>query len=158
MQSGRFGLVPNNGDWRMRHDPIGCEQFSFLWGRSEWAGPCAVPSLSGDPKRHTAVRPRARKQNRHRRQETSTTTSHDAPHAAKTLSQPISLENQSAAEMIPTTHVLTVKDREAPEKGGFLRFYERAKTRPRTVVIVEGDHNLQRSKPKELVELLEDTP
>ena len=45
-----------------------------------------------------------------------------------------------------------------PAKNNFYRFYERAKTRGRAVLIMEGDRNVEWSHPKELAELLEQTP
>jgi len=74
------------------------------------------------------------------------------------LSQPISLKNQEAARKIPATYILTVDKGREPQQDTFHRFYERAKTRGWTVLIMEGDHNVQWSKPKELVELLEKVP
>ena len=83
---------------------------------------------------------------------------HDVLMPAKTFYQPISLTNQAVAQKLPTTYILTVDKGEQPEKDDFYRFYERAKARGWTAVIMEGDHNVQLSHPKELVKLLERAP
>ena len=83
---------------------------------------------------------------------------HTVPHPAKTLTEPVKLTNQDAVKKIPTTYILTVDKGKQPEEDGFYRFYERAKARGWTVEIMEGDHVVQRSHPKELVELLEKAP
>lgn len=83
---------------------------------------------------------------------------HDVPHPAKTLSEPVSLTNQEAAGKLPSTYVLTAENPEEPDKDGFYRFYERARERDWPVHIMEGGHNIQWSHPRELVELLEQTP
>jgi pimeloyl-ACP methyl ester carboxylesterase len=83
---------------------------------------------------------------------------HDVPHPAKTFSQPIALTNQAAARILPTTFILTVEKNKKPEQDDFYKFYQRAKSNGWNVVIMEGDHNIQWSKPKELVSLLEQAP
>jgi pimeloyl-ACP methyl ester carboxylesterase len=83
---------------------------------------------------------------------------HDVPHPARTFSQPISLKNQAAAQKIPTTYILTVDKGREPQQDTFFKSYERAKARGWTTEIMEGDHNVVSSKPKELVELLENAP
>jgi pimeloyl-ACP methyl ester carboxylesterase len=83
---------------------------------------------------------------------------HDVPHPARTFSQPISLKNQTAAQKIPTTYILTVDKGREPKDDAFFRFYERAQARHWTTLVLEGDHNVQWSKPKELVALLEQSP
>ena len=83
---------------------------------------------------------------------------HDVLMPAKAFSEPISLTNQAVAQKLPTTYILTVDKGEKPEQDDFYRFYERAKARGWTAVIMEGDHNVQRSHPKELVKLLERAP
>jgi pimeloyl-ACP methyl ester carboxylesterase len=83
---------------------------------------------------------------------------HDVPHPAKTLNEPISLTNQEAARKLPTTYILTADNPEEPDQDGFYSFYERAGDRGWSVHIMEGDHNVQWSRPKELVELLEQAP
>jgi pimeloyl-ACP methyl ester carboxylesterase len=83
---------------------------------------------------------------------------HDVPQPAKTLSEPIVLKNQEAALKIPTTYILTVDKGRQPQDDTFFKFYERAKARGWPVLIMEGDHNVHISHPKELVELLEKTP
>jgi len=83
---------------------------------------------------------------------------HDVPHPAKTFSQPISLTNQAVAAKLPTTYILTVEKGKAPESDEFYPFYQRAQARGWTTIIMEGDHNVQRSHPVELVRLLEQAP
>jgi pimeloyl-ACP methyl ester carboxylesterase len=83
---------------------------------------------------------------------------HDVPHPAKTFSEPISLTNQAVAAKLPTTYILTVDKGKTPEQDDFYPFYQRAKARGWTVIIMEGDHNVQRSHQKELVGLLEQAP
>jgi hypothetical protein len=83
---------------------------------------------------------------------------HDVPHPAKTFSERISLKNQEALRKIPTTFILTVDKGREPGQDAFFRFYERAKARGWTALTMEGDHNVQWSKPKELVSLLEKAP
>ena len=83
---------------------------------------------------------------------------HDVPHPAKTFSQPISLKNQAVAQKLPTTYILTVDKGREPQQDTFFRSYERAKARGWKTQIMEGDHNVQWSAPRELVALLENSP
>jgi pimeloyl-ACP methyl ester carboxylesterase len=83
---------------------------------------------------------------------------HDVPHPAKTFSQPISLKNQAVAAKLPTTYILTVDKGKTPEEDEFYPFFQRAQARGWTTIIMEGDHNVQRSHPVELVRLLEQAP
>jgi len=83
---------------------------------------------------------------------------HDVLMPAKTFSEPISLTNQAVARKLPVTYILTVDKGSPPEQDDFYHFYERAKARNWTVYIMEGDHNVQRSHPKELVTLVEHAP
>jgi pimeloyl-ACP methyl ester carboxylesterase len=83
---------------------------------------------------------------------------HDVPQSDRTFSEPITLTNQATAQKLPTTYILTVDKGAQPEQDDFYRFYERAKARGWTALIMEGDHNVQRSHPKELVRLLEQAP
>ena len=80
---------------------------------------------------------------------------HDVPQPARTFSEPISLKNQEAARKIPTTYILTVDKGKEPRDDMFFPFYERAKARNWPTQIMEGDHNVQWSRPRELVQLLE---
>ena len=80
---------------------------------------------------------------------------HDVPHPAKTWSEKIVLKNQDAARKVPTTYILTVDKGHQPSEDNFYKFYERARARGWPTLIMEGDHNVQWSHPKELVELLE---
>lgn len=83
---------------------------------------------------------------------------HDVPQSALTFSEPIVLTNQAVAGKLPTTYILTVEKGTKPAQDDFYRFYERAKSRGWATVIMEGDHNVQRSHPRELVHLLEQAP
>jgi pimeloyl-ACP methyl ester carboxylesterase len=83
---------------------------------------------------------------------------HDVPQSFKTISEPITLTNQAVAQKLPTTYILTVDKGKKPEQDDFYRFYERAKVHGWTAVIMEGDHNVHRMHPKELVKLLEQAP
>jgi pimeloyl-ACP methyl ester carboxylesterase len=80
---------------------------------------------------------------------------HDVLQPAKTFSQRISLKNQDVAGKIPATYILTVEKGKTPDQDEFYNFYLRAQVRGWPAWIMEGDHNVQRSHPKELVELLE---
>jgi len=80
---------------------------------------------------------------------------HDVPQSARTFREPITLTNQAVAQKLPATYILTVDRGAPPEQDDFYRFYERAKARGWTTEIMEGDHNVQRSHPQELVKLLE---
>ena len=83
---------------------------------------------------------------------------HDVPQSAKTFSEPIILTNQAVAGKLPTTYILTVDKGQPPEQDDFHRFYERAKARGWTTIIMEGDHTVERSHPNEVVRLLEQAP
>jgi pimeloyl-ACP methyl ester carboxylesterase len=79
---------------------------------------------------------------------------HDVGQAPLTLSQPVSFNNP-AAKKLPVTYILTVDRGAQPQQDTFYPFYERAKARGYTVLTMEGDHNVQTSHPREVVELLE---
>jgi pimeloyl-ACP methyl ester carboxylesterase len=80
---------------------------------------------------------------------------HDVLMPAKTLSEPITLTNQALALKIPATYILTVDTNETTAQDDFYRCYQRAQARGWPAWIMEGDHNVQRSHPKELVRLLQ---
>jgi pimeloyl-ACP methyl ester carboxylesterase len=80
---------------------------------------------------------------------------HDVSQPARTYSEPISLTNQAVARKLPTTYILTVDKGGKPEDDDFFKFYQRAQTYDWQALIMEGDHNIQRSHPEELVALLE---
>ena len=80
---------------------------------------------------------------------------HDVPMPAKCFSEPISLTNQAVAVKLPTTYILTVDPGKMPDQDDFYRCYVRAKSYGWPAWIMEGDHNVQRSHPQELVSLLE---
>jgi pimeloyl-ACP methyl ester carboxylesterase len=83
---------------------------------------------------------------------------HDVPHPAQTFSQPIALTNQAVAGKLPATYILTVDQGQTPEQDAFYPFYQRARARGWKAVIMEGDHNVQRSHPRELAGLIEPAP
>jgi pimeloyl-ACP methyl ester carboxylesterase len=83
---------------------------------------------------------------------------HDVPMSARSFSQPITLTNQPAARNVHTTYILTVDKGRPPEQDDFYRFYQRAQARGWPALIMEGDHNVQRSHPQELVRLIEHAP
>jgi pimeloyl-ACP methyl ester carboxylesterase len=80
---------------------------------------------------------------------------HDVPMPSRTFSEPITLTNQSVAQLLPTTYILTVDPGQKPEQDLFYPFYQRAQARNWPAWVMEGDHNVQRSHPVELVRLLE---
>ena len=80
---------------------------------------------------------------------------HDVLMPARAFSQPIVLTNQAVAEKLPATYILTVDAGKAPEQDDFYRFYQRARARGWPAWVMEGDHNVQRSHPIKLVQLLE---
>jgi pimeloyl-ACP methyl ester carboxylesterase len=80
---------------------------------------------------------------------------HDVLMPAKCFSEPITLTNQDAAMKLHTTYILTVDPGSAPQQDDFYPFYVRAKSYGWPAWIMEGDHNVQRSHPKELIQLLE---
>jgi pimeloyl-ACP methyl ester carboxylesterase len=79
---------------------------------------------------------------------------HDMPHPAATYTEPLILTH-SPPPKIPTTYILTVDEGKQPEDDGFFPSYQRAKKYGWETVVMTGDHNVQWSKPKELVTLLE---
>jgi pimeloyl-ACP methyl ester carboxylesterase len=80
---------------------------------------------------------------------------HDVLMPAKTFSEPIVLTNQAVAGHLPTTFILTVDPGNTPPQDDFYPFYQRAKARGWPAWIMAGDHNVQRSHPRELAQLLE---
>jgi len=80
---------------------------------------------------------------------------HDVLMPELTFSEPITLTNQAAAVKLPTTYILTVDKGNRPDQDDFYRFYVRAKERGWQAWTMEGDHNVQRSHPTELVGLFE---
>ena len=80
---------------------------------------------------------------------------HDVPMPAKTFSQPVTLTNQLVAARLPTTYILTVDAGKTPPQDDFYKFYQRAQQRGWSSAIMTGDHNVQRSHPAQLVQLLE---
>ena len=83
---------------------------------------------------------------------------HDVPQSVKTFNEPITLTNQAVAQKIPTTYILTVDPGKTPEQDDFYPLYLRARARGWTTLIMEGDHNVQRSHPQELARLFEQAP
>jgi hypothetical protein len=80
---------------------------------------------------------------------------HDVPMPARCFSEPIVLTNQAVAQKLPTTYILTVDPGKTPEQDDFYPCYLRAQARDWPVVIIESDHNAQRSHPQEIVKLFE---
>jgi pimeloyl-ACP methyl ester carboxylesterase len=80
---------------------------------------------------------------------------HDVPQPLRTLTQPITLTNQAAVAKIPATYILTVDRGKRTEDDDFYPFYLRARALGLQTEIMEGDHNVQWSHPRELVQLLE---
>ncbi|MFT3782414.1 MAG: alpha/beta hydrolase [Nibricoccus sp.] len=79
---------------------------------------------------------------------------HDMPQPAGTYTERISLIH-SDPHKIKTTYILTVDEGKQPQDDFFFQFYERAQKRGWETTVMIGDHNVQWSKPKELVSLLE---
>jgi pimeloyl-ACP methyl ester carboxylesterase len=78
----------------------------------------------------------------------------DVPHPAKTFLDTIWLKNQAALN-IPATYILTVDKGKKPEDDDFYFFAKRAKLRGFTYYQMDNaSHTPERSKPKELVELM----
>ncbi len=78
----------------------------------------------------------------------------DAPHPAKTFLDTIWLKNRTALN-IPATYILTVDKGKQPEEDDFFFFAQRAKQRGFTYYQMDNtSHTPERSKPKELVELM----
>ena len=78
----------------------------------------------------------------------------DVPHPVKTLRDVISLKNPQRLS-IRTDYILTVDEGKKPEDDDFYDASVRAKKAGWPVHYLEADHNPQWSKPKELVELLD---
>jgi pimeloyl-ACP methyl ester carboxylesterase len=83
---------------------------------------------------------------------------HDVPQPALTFSEPITLTNQTVAGKLPATYILCVEKGQSLNQANYYPFYERAKARGWTTAIMAGDHNVQRSHPRELARLLEPAP
>ena len=56
------------------------------------------------------------------------------------------------------TYILAVDKSKVPEQDDFYKFYLRVQARGWPVEIMEGDHNVQRSHPQELVKRIEQAP
>jgi len=82
---------------------------------------------------------------------------HDVPMSEKCFSQPIHLTHPAALTNIPTTYILTVDKGADAATDDFYPFYHAALLRGQHVIIMEGDHNVQRSNPRELCQLIEST-
>ena len=78
----------------------------------------------------------------------------EVPMPAKTFTQPIVLTNQVVVQKLPTTYILLFTTNQ-PQQSMFYRFAQRAEARGWPVWTLQSDHNVQRSHPKELVQLLE---
>lgn len=76
----------------------------------------------------------------------------DVPQPLKTFTEPVSWKNP-AAKRLPATYILTVE--KGAQTDDFDAQAARAKERGWTVLRMEGDHNVQWSAPKALVDLLD---
>lgn len=76
----------------------------------------------------------------------------DVPQPLKTFTEPVSWKNP-AAKRLPATYILTVD--KGAQTDDFDAQAARAKERGWTMLRMEGDHNVQWSAPKVLVELLD---
>jgi pimeloyl-ACP methyl ester carboxylesterase len=83
---------------------------------------------------------------------------HDVPMPAKTFSEPITLTNQAVAQKLPTTYILTVDAGTPDEQDDFYPFYQRAQARDWAAIIMQADHNPQRSHANGLAIVLEQMP
>jgi pimeloyl-ACP methyl ester carboxylesterase len=83
---------------------------------------------------------------------------HDVPQPAATFSQPITLTNQITALKIPTTYILAVDPGKQAADDDFYRFYQRAQTHAWKTEVIESDHVVERSHPREIARLLEQVP
>ncbi len=81
---------------------------------------------------------------------------HIVPQSEKTFSEPIKLEHQDQARVLPTTYILTVDPGKTPEQDMFFRYYERAKARGWKLQIMEGTHIVHVTLPKETARRLEE--
>ena len=70
---------------------------------------------------------------------------HDVPMPAKTFSEPITLTNQAVAQKLPTVYILTVDAGAARRRGRFLSFLPARPDRGWAAIIMQADHNAQRS-------------
>ena len=77
---------------------------------------------------------------------------------AQTFSKPITLTTQSVAGKPPATGILTVDKGKAAGQDDFYRSHLRAKARGWPALIMEGDHNVQCSHPRELFKFIEKAP
>ncbi|HVT91143.1 MAG TPA: alpha/beta hydrolase family protein [Tepidisphaeraceae bacterium] len=80
---------------------------------------------------------------------------HDVLMPVKTFSEAITLKNQDKARKISTAYILTVDPGKQPEDDPFYSSYQRAGQRGWKTMVMEGDHNVQWSRPKQLVTYLE---
>lgn len=80
---------------------------------------------------------------------------HDVLMPELTFSEPITLTNQAVAAKLPTTYILLVKKGDRPDQADHYRFYLRAKQRGWQTFIIQSDHTVERSHPRELVKLVE---
>jgi pimeloyl-ACP methyl ester carboxylesterase len=80
---------------------------------------------------------------------------HDVLMPAKTFSEKLTFTHADALARIPAAYILTVDKGKQPESDTFYKFYQRARQYGWPTEVMEGDHNVQWSKPEELVRLLE---
>lgn len=77
----------------------------------------------------------------------------DVPQSLKTFTQPVSRKKQQA-QALPATYILTVDEGKSPDEDSFSFFTDRARGRGWKIIVMAADHNPQRTKVAELVELL----
>ena len=78
----------------------------------------------------------------------------DVPQPLKTLIEPVSFSNPEALDL-PVTYIPFVESYvKGKVRAQFDPSWKRAKSRGWNIVVLESDHNAQRSHPEELVELL----
>jgi len=82
----------------------------------------------------------------------------DEPQPLKTFTEPIVLQNQTAAAKLPATYILTVEKGKRPEDDDFYAAAERARARGWPVLIMEGDHVVNWRQPEALAKLLLSLP
>ena len=68
------------------------------------------------------------------------------------------MTNQAAAVKLPATYILTVDAGTPDEQDDFYPFYQRAQARGWPAIIMQADHNPQRSHADGLAVVLEQMP
>jgi pimeloyl-ACP methyl ester carboxylesterase len=81
----------------------------------------------------------------------------DVPHPAKSLTEPLKLQNP-AGRRVPGTYILTVEPGKPETDDEFVDFGRRAKKRGWTHQVLRSDHTPERSAIRELTDLLRQVP